>query len=80
MPMFRPVSDLSSHADAICDYCRSTREPVFLLQNGESHVVVLSIEAYQAQTQVEENHFAADAREHFLTVARQLQGYDQRGG
>ena len=42
MPSIRPISDLRNSASEISDYCRSTREPVFITRNGSGDMVVLN--------------------------------------
>lgn len=49
MPMIRPISDLRDNADAISDYCRQTREPVYITRNGAGDMVVISVEEYERQ-------------------------------
>ena len=34
MPMIRPISDLRNSANEISDFCRQTREPVYITRNG----------------------------------------------
>lgn len=47
MPSIRPISDLRNSANEISEYCRRTREPVFITRNGYGDMVVLSIEEYE---------------------------------
>lgn len=49
MPNIRPISDLRNNANAISDFCRQTREPVFITRNGTGDMVVLNIEEYERQ-------------------------------
>ena len=49
MPNIRPISDLRNNSNEISDFCRSTREPVFITKNGVGDMVVLSIEMYERQ-------------------------------
>ncbi len=44
MPCIRPISDLRNNANEISDFCRQTREPVYINRNGTGDMVVLSIE------------------------------------
>lgn len=44
MPCIRPISDLRNNANEITDFCRQTREPVYITRNGTGDMVVLSIE------------------------------------
>ena len=50
MPSIRPISDLRNSASEISDFCRRTREPVFITRNGAGDMVVLSIEEYERRT------------------------------
>lgn len=82
MPTIRPISDLRNSANEISDFCRQTREPVYITRNGTGDMVVLSMEEYERQQAlidlygklaVAEQEIASGAQgEDFLTVARQL--------
>ena len=82
MPNIRPISDLRNNANEISDFCRQTREPVYITRNGSGDMVVLSIEEYErkqalidlyGKLAVAEQEIASGAQgEDFLTVARQL--------
>ena len=82
MPSIRPISDLRNNANEISDFCRQTREPVYITRNGTGDMVVISIEEYERQQalinlygklSVAEQEIASGAEgEDFLTVARQL--------
>lgn len=52
MPSIRPISDLRNSANDISDFCRRTKEPVFITRNGTGDMVVLNIEAYEKQQAV----------------------------
>ncbi len=49
MPSIRPISDLRNNANEISDYCRQTREPVYITRNGSGDMVVVSMEEYERQ-------------------------------
>ena len=49
MPSIRPISDLRNNSNEISEFCRSSREPVFITKNGVGDMVVLSIEQYERQ-------------------------------
>lgn len=49
MPNIRPISDLRNNSNEISEYCRDTREPVFITKNGVGDMVVMSIETYERQ-------------------------------
>ena len=82
MPSIRPISDLRNNANEISDFCRQTREPVYITRNGTGDMVVVSIEEYERQQAiidlygklaVAELEIASGAEgEDFLTIARQM--------
>ena len=82
MPSIRPISDLRNSANEISDFCRQSREPVYLTRNGTGDMVVLNIDEYERQMAlidlygklaVAEEEISSSAQgEDFLTVARQL--------
>ena len=47
MPSIRPISDLRNNANEISDFCRQTREPVYITRNGSGDMVVMSMETYE---------------------------------
>ena len=49
MPAIRPISDLRNNSNEISEFCRSSREPVFITKNGVGDMVVLSVEMYERQ-------------------------------
>ncbi len=49
MPNIRPISDLRNNSSEISEYCRKTREPIFITKNGIGDMVVMSIETYERQ-------------------------------
>lgn len=49
MPMIRPISDLRNNANEISDFCRQTRESVYITRNGTGDMVVISVEEYERQ-------------------------------
>lgn len=84
MPSIRPISDLRNSANEISDFCRQTREPVYITRNGTGDMVVLNIEEYERQMAVidlygklaiAEQEIADGAEgEDFSAVAKQLRG------
>lgn len=82
MPSIRPISDLRNNANEISDFCRQTREPVYITRNGTGDMVVVSIEEYERQQAlidlygklaVAEQEIASGVEgEDFLTIARQI--------
>ena len=49
MPAIRPISDLRNNSNEISEFCRTSREQVFITKNGVGDMVVLSIEMYERQ-------------------------------
>ena len=49
MPAIRPISDLRNNSNEISEFCRNSREPVFITKNGVGEMVVLSVEMYERQ-------------------------------
>ena len=49
MPNIRPISDLRNNSNEISEFCRGTREPVFITRNGVGDMVVMSMETYERQ-------------------------------
>lgn len=54
MPNIRPISDLRTNSNEISEYCRASREPVFITKDGVGDMVVLSFETYESlQAQID---------------------------
>lgn len=49
MPSIRPISDLRNKANDISNYCRETREAVYITKNGVGDMVVVNLEEYERQ-------------------------------
>ena len=47
MPNIRPISEPRNNANKISDFCRQTREPVYITRNGSGDMVLLNIEEYE---------------------------------
>lgn len=84
MPNIRPISDLRNSANEISDFCRQTREPVFITRNGTGDMVVQNLEDYERQQAVidlytklavAEQEIAVGAEgKDFLSFAEKLRG------
>ncbi len=82
MPSIRPISDLRNSASEISDYCRRTREPVFITRNGAGDMVVLNIgeyerrmaliELYSKLAEAEEELASGAEGEDFAAAAKKL--------
>jgi PHD/YefM family antitoxin component YafN of YafNO toxin-antitoxin module len=47
MPIIKSISSLRNHAREISSLCHKENEPVFLTTNGESDLVVMSMQHYE---------------------------------
>ena len=82
MPNIRPISDLRNNANDISEFCRKSREPIFITKNGVGDMVVMSIETYERQqalinlyaklAEAEEEIANGAEGENFFEVAKQL--------
>lgn len=51
LPQIRPISDLRTDLNDVCDMARETQEPIFMTKNGKASLVVIDCEAYENQQQ-----------------------------
>ncbi len=82
MPSIRPITDLRNHSNEISEFCKGSREPVFITKNGIGDMVVMSMEVYERQqaqmelyirlAQAEAEIISGDEGEDFLTFAKKL--------
>lgn len=82
MPSIRPISDLRNSANDISDFCRQSREPVYITRNGTGDMVVMNIEEYERQMALidlygklavaEAEISSGAAGKDFMTVAKQM--------
>jgi PHD/YefM family antitoxin component YafN of YafNO toxin-antitoxin module len=47
MPAIRNSTDLINNLNEIREFCQNYREPIFLTNNGEGELAVMSIETYE---------------------------------
>ena len=47
MPAIRNSTDLISNFNEIMDFCHNNREPIFLTNNGQGKLAVMSMEIYE---------------------------------
>jgi len=47
MPAIRNSADLVNNFNEILEFCQNYREPIFLTNNGQGKLAVMSIDAYE---------------------------------
>jgi PHD/YefM family antitoxin component YafN of YafNO toxin-antitoxin module len=47
MPVIRASADLRNNYSEISTFCHQNREPVFITENGQGDLAVMSIETYE---------------------------------
>jgi PHD/YefM family antitoxin component YafN of YafNO toxin-antitoxin module len=50
MPAIRKSADLLSNFDEIREFCQNYKEPIFLTNDGQGELAVMSIETYEEIT------------------------------
>lgn len=53
LPQIRPISDLRTDLNDVCDMAHGSQEPIFMTKNGKASLVVIDCEAYEDQRQHE---------------------------
>lgn len=48
MPNIKSSTDLRNNYNEISNFCRESREPIFITKNGQGDLAVMSIETYEA--------------------------------
>lgn len=51
VPDIRPISELRTNLNGICEDARTSQEPIFMTKNGKAALVVIDCEAYERQRQ-----------------------------
>lgn len=51
LPLIRPISDLRTNLNEVCDQARSSQEPIFMTKNGKASLVVMDSQAYENRLQ-----------------------------
>lgn len=49
VPAIRPISDLRTNLNDVCEQARETQQPIFMTKNGTASLVVMDSEAYERQ-------------------------------
>ena len=60
MPTIRPSADLRNNYNEISEFCHKYPEPVFITKNGKGDLAILSIEAYERLSSVNDLHKLLD--------------------
>ena len=47
MPVIRKTTDLLSNFNEILEFCQNYREPIFLTDDGQGKLAVMSMESYE---------------------------------
>ena len=50
-PAIRPISDLRTDLNGVCEDACETQQPIFMTKNGKATLVVMDCEAYERQRQ-----------------------------
>lgn len=51
IPAIRPVSDLRTDLNGVCDQARETQQPIIMTKNGKASLVIMDCDAYERQRQ-----------------------------
>ena len=51
LPAIRPISDLRTDLNGVCEDACETQQPIFRTKNGKATLVVMDCEAYERQRQ-----------------------------
>lgn len=51
LPLIRPITDLRTNLNSVCEQARETQEPIICTKNGSPALIVMDSEAYEAQRQ-----------------------------
>lgn len=49
IPAIRPISDLRTDLNDVCEMARESQQPIFMTKNGKPSLVVMDSEAYERQ-------------------------------
>ncbi len=49
VPLIRPISDLRTNLNDVCEQAQNTQQPIFMTKNGKPSLMVIDCEAYEAQ-------------------------------
>lgn len=51
LPLIRPISDLRTDLNGICEEAREAQQPIFMTKNGKASLVLMDCDAYERQRQ-----------------------------
>lgn len=49
VPQIRPISDLRSDLNDVCEMAKESQQPIFMTKNGKASLVVIDCEAYEEE-------------------------------
>ena len=61
VPLIRPISDLRTNLNDVCQQAQESRQPIFMTKNGKASLVLMDCAAYEDERQHE--RFAHKLRE-----------------
>ena len=50
IPQIRPISDLRTNLNDVCELARESQQPIFMTKNGKASLVVIDCEAYEGSS------------------------------
>lgn len=53
LPIIRPISDLRTDLNSVCDQAAETQQPIYMTKNGKASLVVMDCRAYDQERQHE---------------------------
>ena len=75
LPRIRPISDLRTDLNGICDEARESQQPIFMTKNGKASLVVMDCDAYERTRQ--RDHFVMKLREAEIEARYHPEGIGQ---
>ena len=57
IPLIRPISDLRTDLNSVCDQAQESQQPIYMTKNGKAKLVVFDSDAYEKQ-QMHERYVA----------------------
>lgn len=73
VPAIRPISDLRTDLNSVCEMAQELQQPIFMTKNGKPSLVVMDSEAYERQRL--HDHYVAKLREAEIVAAYDSKRY-----